>query len=133
MLQSLHPVRWLARLPRRGRNTPPLPPLELPLAGFRHHRAGAIWPFLRPGLELRLRREPWNHHDPQAVAVYYRQEKLGYLPRTDNASIARWLDHGRGLRASIAALGADAQRGGRLLLRVQLLQSGRPTCKTGGL
>jgi hypothetical protein len=61
------------------------------------------------------------------VAVYYRQEKLGYLPRTDNASIARWLDQGRGLRASIAALGADAQRGGRLLLRVQLIQNVRST------
>ncbi|MFZ5492615.1 MAG: HIRAN domain-containing protein [Pseudomonadota bacterium] len=127
MTLSLHPTRWLARLPSWLATEPSLPPLELPLAGFRHHRAGAIWPFLRPGLELRLRREPWNHHDAQAVAVYYRQEKLGYLPRTDNASIARWLDQGRGLRASIAALGADAQRGGRLLLRVQLIQNVRST------
>jgi hypothetical protein len=127
MTLSLYPTRWLARLPRWLATEPALPPLELPLAGFRHHRAGAIWPFLKPGLELRLRREPWNHHDAQAVAVYYRQEKLGYLPRTDNASIARWLDQGRGLRASIAALGADAQRGGRLLLRVQLMQTVRST------
>ena len=122
MALSLHPARLLARL-RAGE--PPLPPFELPLAGFRHHRAGGIWPFLKPGLELRLRREPWNRHDPQAVAVYYRQEKLGYLPRTDNAAVARWPDQGRALRASIAALGADAQRGGRLQLRLQLLPAGK--------
>ncbi|MGE0809255.1 MAG: HIRAN domain-containing protein [Immundisolibacter sp.] len=126
MALSLHPTRWLAHWPRWRANAPPLPPLELPLAGLRHHRAAAIWPFLKPGLELRLRREAWNHHDPQAVAVYYRQEKLGYLPRTDNATIARWLDQGRALRASIAALGADAERGGRVLLRVQLLQRTHP-------
>ena len=126
MALSLHRTRLFAYLPRWRLTEPPLPPLELPLAGFRHHRAAGIWPFLKPGLELRLRREAWNHHDPQAVAVYYRQEKLGYLPRTDNASIARWLDQGRALRASIAALGADAERGGRVLLRVQLLQRTHP-------
>ncbi len=126
MTLSLHPTRWLARWPRWGVNAPPLPPLELPLAGFRHHRAAAIWPFLKPGLELRLRREARNRHDPRAVAVYYRQEKLGYLPRADNATIARWLDQGRWLRASIAALGPDAERGGRVLLRVQLLQRTHP-------
>lgn len=125
MALSLHPARLLARLPRWRVNAPPLPPIELPLAGFRHHRAAAIWPFLQPGLELRLRREAWNPHDPQAVAVYYRREKLGYLPRSDNAAIARWLDQDRPLRASIAALGADAARSGRLLLRVQLLQMTR--------
>jgi hypothetical protein len=126
MTLSLHPTRWLAGLPRRQPRASPLPPLELPLAGFRHHRAAGIWPFLQPGLELRLRREAWNRHDPLAVAVYYRQEKLGYLPRTDNAAIARWLDQGRAVRVSIAALGADAVRGGRLLLRVQLLPPTRP-------
>ena len=125
MALSLHPTRWLAHWPRWRLVEPPLPPLELPLAGFRHHRAGGIWPFLKPGLELRLRREPWNHHDTQAVAIYYRQEKLGYLPRSDNAAIARWLDQGRALRANIAALGADAARGGRVLLRVQLLPTPR--------
>lgn len=121
MTLPLHPTRWLARLPRWLVAEPPLPPIELPLAGFRHHRAAGIWPFLQPGLALQLRREPWNRHDPLAVAVYFRREKLGYLPRTDNSVVARWLDQDRPLRASIAVLGADAQRGGRILLRVQLL------------
>ena len=120
MALSLRPVRLFAHLPRWFGGEPALPPIELPLAGVRHHRAVDIWPFLKPGLELRLRREAWNRHDPLAVAVYYRQEKLGYLPRTDNAPVARWLDQGRALRASVAALGPDRQRGGHVLLRLQL-------------
>lgn len=121
MALSLHPVRLLARLPRLFVGEPDIPPLHVCLAGFQYHRAEGIWPFLRPGHELRLRREPWNRHDPLAVAVYYRQEKLGYLPRADNAAVARWLDQGRLLRASIAQLAEHGYPSGRVQLRVQLL------------
>ncbi len=123
MALSLHPARLLARLPRLFVGEPDIPPLHLSLAGFRHHRAEGIWPFLRPGLELRLRREPWNRHDPLAVAVYYRQEKLGYLPRSDNAAVARWLDQGRTLRASIASLAQSGYPRGRVQLRLQLIHA----------
>lgn len=118
---SIHPIRLLARLPRLFVREPDIPPLHLCLAGFQHHRAEGIWPFLRPGLELRLRREPWNRHDPLAVAVYYRQEKLGYLPRSDNAAVARWLDQGRSLRASIAVLAEAGYPRSRMQLRLQLV------------
>lgn len=123
MLSSaLH--RLVRRLPRRP---PAVAPLELPLAGFRHHRAAGVWPFLRPGAALDLKREPWNRHDPRAVAVYFRREKLGYLPRTDNGAVARWLDQGRALSARIACLDADGPPARRLLLRLELQQvtSGR--------
>lgn len=120
MALSLHPARLLARLPQLFVAEPDIPPLHLSLAGFQYHRAEGIWPFLRPGLELCLRREPWNRHDPLAVAVYYRREKLGYLPRTDNAAVARWLDQGRTLRASIAGLAEGGYSRGRVQLRVQL-------------
>ncbi|WP_448506936.1 HIRAN domain-containing protein [Immundisolibacter sp.] len=122
MALSLYPARLLARLPRLFVAEPDIPPLYLCLAGFQHHRAEGIWSFLRPGLELRLRREPWNRHDPLAVAVYYRQEKLGYLPRSDNAAVARWLDQGRTLRASIASLADSGYPGGRVQLRLQLIR-----------
>lgn len=120
MVLSLKPARLLARMPRLFVREPDIPPLHLTLAGFAHHRAEAIWPFLRPGLPLELRREPWNRHDPLAVAVYYRREKLGYLPRADNAAIARWLDHGRPLHASIAGLTDSPHPLARVQLRVQL-------------
>lgn len=120
MALSLKPAHLLARMPRLFVREPDIPPLHLTLAGFQYHRAEGIWPFLRPGLELRLRREPWNRHDPLAVAVYYRREKLGYLPRADNAAVARWLDQGRTLRASIAGLAEGDHPRGRVQLRLQL-------------
>ncbi len=119
MSLSLNPARLLARLPRLFVRPPGIAPLHLPLAGFQHHRAEGVWPFLHVGAVLSLRRERWNRHDPQAVAVYYRQEKLGYLPRADNAAVARWLDQGRLLRASIASLREGAQPWGRVQLRVE--------------
>lgn len=125
MALLLHSARLLAHLPRLFVCEPDIPPLHLWLAGFQHHRAEGIWPFLRPGLELCLHREPWNRHDPLAVAVYYRQEKLGYLPRFDNAAVARWLDQGRTLRASIASLAEAGYPCGRVQLRLQLAHAAR--------
>ncbi|HCZ49505.1 MAG TPA: HIRAN protein [Gammaproteobacteria bacterium] len=118
MLSSV--LNWLAR---RLRQRPELiPPLELPLAGFRHHRATGVWPFLHPGAVVELKREPWNRHDSRAVAVYYRRDKLGYLPRSDNFTVARWLDQGRALSACIARLDEAAPSARRLLLRLELQQ-----------
>lgn len=111
-------LRRLVR--RRFRRSPGVVPLELPLAGFRHHRAIGVWPFLHPGAAVELRREPWNRHDPRAVAVYFRRDKLGYLPRSDNVTVARWLDQGRPLSARIARLDEAAPSARRLLLRLEL-------------
>jgi len=67
---------------------------ESPLAGFQYHRAAAVWPFLREGEKLRLRREPRNPHDPYAVAVWFKNEHLGYVPRHENRTLARLMDQG---------------------------------------
>ncbi len=122
MHPSLSPVKLLARLPALFMSRPDNPTLHLPLAGFQYHRAEGVWPFLHPGADLRLHRERWNRHDPQAVAVYYRQEKLGYLPRPDNAAVARWLDQDRRLRAVIASLSEGDQPWARVSLRLELEQ-----------
>lgn len=82
------------------------------LAGDRHHAAARLWPALRRHAPLTLRREPDNVHDPNAVALYWRGEKLGYLPRRENLVAARLLDHQRQLSARVegVATGADGHR-----------------------
>ena len=77
---------------------------RLPLAGFRYHHGERLWPLLQPGQPLRLVREPDNPYDPLAVRIDWRGRKLGYLPRTGNASIARLLDQGQPLEVRIKAL-----------------------------
>jgi hypothetical protein len=49
---------------------------------------------LRPGVELQLVREDDNGHDPQAVAIYLGEYKLGFIPRDNNSMVSKFLDLG---------------------------------------
>ncbi len=73
-------------------------------AGLAHHEAKAVWSDLSPGDPLVLVREPTNPDDPDAVRVEWRGRLLGYLPRVDNADVARMLDRGQSLAASIRSV-----------------------------
>ena len=77
---------------------------ESPVAGFEFHEGDAIWPSLAVGAKLALMREATNSHDPDAVAVYFQNNKLGYVPRTENRAIAGMLDRGENLEARISGL-----------------------------
>ena len=75
-----------------------------PVAGFQYHQGEAIWPSLRAGASLSLVREPGNAYDPRAVRVDWQGQKLGYVPRVDNAAASHLLDTGHMLDAEIVAL-----------------------------
>ncbi len=75
-----------------------------PLAGFRHAEAAALWPQLRVGDDLTLAREADNAYDANAVRVEWQGHKLGYVPRRENAAVARGLDRGMALRARLSRL-----------------------------
>jgi hypothetical protein len=110
MLSALlsFPVRHLVR--KIHIRTAPLPNRkkvilqESPLAGFQYHRGPAIWPFLQLGESLRLKREPSNPHDRYAIGVWFKNEHLGYIPKRENRTLARLLDQGERLEASIIRL-----------------------------
>jgi hypothetical protein len=88
------------------------------LAGFRHHDAAVLWAALQPGAPLDLVREPDNPSDTDAVAVYWRGRKLGYLPRGENLMAASLLDRRRALTARIQRLVPRAERNRRLSIEV---------------
>ncbi|HQI02956.1 MAG TPA: HIRAN domain-containing protein [Deltaproteobacteria bacterium] len=75
--------------------------LQANVAGFRYYRGEKVWPRIHPGDAIILKREPHNPHDRKAIALYWHDEKLGYIPRTDNSVIANILDQGATLKASI--------------------------------
>ena len=56
------------------------------------------------GAALNLVREPDNAYDPRAVRVDWQGQKLGYVPRTDNAAVSHLLDTGHRLDAEIVTL-----------------------------
>lgn len=75
-----------------------------PLAGFRYHEARALWPRLAQGDALVLWREAGNPHDASAIAVLWQGHKLGYVPRTQNSTLAWAMDRGETLAARISVL-----------------------------
>ncbi len=77
---------------------------ESPLAGFQYYEGKGLWEMMRSGDTLTLVREPRNPHDANAVRVEWRGEMLGYLPRRENADVARQMDHGAPVKARIVRL-----------------------------
>jgi hypothetical protein len=75
-----------------------------PVAGFQYHQGEAIWPLLMVGASLSLMREPGNAYDPRAVRVDWQGQKLGYVPRIDNAAASHLLGAGHVLHAEIVTL-----------------------------
>src|SRR5689334_12634047 len=73
-------------------------------AGLRYHDAKAVWDRMKEGEPLSLVREPENPYDANAVRVDWNGHPLGYIPRTENAAVARQMDRGNRLQARITKL-----------------------------
>lgn len=76
------------------------------VAGWNWHDGDSIWSMLKPGKKLRLVREASNKHDKQAVALYFSNTKIGYIPKKDNTKIAELLDAGKGHQLQARILNA---------------------------
>lgn len=74
------------------------------VAGFQYHNGEALWPQLACGQPITLTREGDNSYDPRAVRVDWQGQKLGYLPRLDNAAVSQLMDRGEALEAVITGL-----------------------------
>lgn len=77
---------------------------DSPLAGFQYHAGKTLWPQMQVGDALTLVREPDNRYDAKAVRVEWHGHKIGYVPRRENADVARLLDAGQTLDARIVRL-----------------------------
>jgi hypothetical protein len=77
---------------------------DSPLAGFQYHAGRTLWPQMQVGDALTLIREPDNPHDTKAVRVEWQGHKIGYVPRRENADVARFMDGGQKLVARISRL-----------------------------
>jgi hypothetical protein len=94
----------LAAATAAGQNSGRILVQTSPLAGFQYYQGRALWAQMKVGDALNLVREPDNPHDPLAVRVEWKGNKLGYLPRRDNQAVARQLDLGNPLEARIVRL-----------------------------
>jgi len=62
------------------------------VAGFRHYKGMELLEFMHPNDLLELKREPENEFDKNAVALYWQQEKIGFVPAEMNELLARLID-----------------------------------------
>jgi len=66
------------------------------IAGFGYWEGCEAFGLLKIGTQLELVREEDNKFDPYAVAIYYQDYKLGFIPRNSNHDISKYLDMGLG-------------------------------------
>ena len=64
------------------------------IAGFGYWEGCEAFEHLKIGTCFQLVREENNQFDPYAVAIYYEEFKLGFIPRSNNHDISKYLDMG---------------------------------------
>lgn len=64
------------------------------LAGFTYYDGIEVFNQLKVGTKLRLVPEPDNPYDAKAVAIYFGESKVGFVPRSDNRTISKILNLG---------------------------------------
>lgn len=66
------------------------------IAGFQYGDGALVLSELRPGELLSLQPEPDNPHDPEAVAIYRGDVRLGYVPAGETPMLSAMLHYGHG-------------------------------------
>ena len=68
--------------------------MDFHIAGFTYWEGLEVIGDLKTGTELTLKGEPVNPYDSEAVAVYLGNNKIGYVPKTMNSDISKFLHFG---------------------------------------
>ena len=84
--------------------------MNFDIAGFSYWDGCEVFNDLKIGTELTILREEDNKFDPYAVAIYYGESKLGYVPRNNNHEISKFLElgHAKLFEARINHVSPDA-------------------------
>ena len=64
------------------------------IAGFTYYDGVDVFGELKIGTELQFVPEPENKFDESAVALYYKDYKLGYVPKCKNCELSKFLNYG---------------------------------------
>lgn len=104
--------------------------IHFDVAGFTYYDGCMVIGELRPGMRLMLERDTDNTHDAQAIAIYFGDKKLGYVPSNMNATLAQLLDFGYGdiFEAYVQRVAADAHPEHQLSVIVYLKRKTEPNC-----
>lgn len=79
------------------------------IAGFQHWDGALALGKLKPGTELHLVPEPENPYDPEAMAIYFEEIKLGYVPASENCTVSLMSFYGHADAFELRILQVDAE------------------------
>lgn len=81
---------------------------HVPIAGLRYYRAEALSNLMQRGDELDLRLEPNNPHDPNAIMIFWHQNKIGYVPSASAEQLQTLLKQYRNIAGKIIAIDPES-------------------------
>ncbi|MDR1981383.1 MAG: HIRAN domain-containing protein [Tannerellaceae bacterium] len=64
------------------------------IAGFTYYEGPIVFTQLKVGASLQLVAEPENKFDPNAVAIYFGEEKIGFISREKNELFSLFFEQG---------------------------------------
>ena len=70
--------------------------LDCNIVGFTYYDGTIVFSQLQTGTALQLVAEPENRYDPNAIAVYFGENKLGFIPRNENKTLSLFFEQGYG-------------------------------------
>lgn len=74
------------------------------IAGYQYHKGAQMEHLFKQGTEFLLKAEPQNPFDNDAVAVYYDNARIGFIPPDTNADIAKRIQQGEPLKARVTRI-----------------------------
>jgi hypothetical protein len=96
--------------------------LQFHVRGFQYYHGTELLPLMNAGELLKLVREPKNKFDEYAIALHYRDKKIGFVPAEKNEVLSRLMDSGSvRLRAEIIEVDEAADHWEALYAAVYLV------------
>jgi hypothetical protein len=71
------------------------------ISGYQYHKGVHMEHLFGPGTTFSLKHEPENPFDDDAVALYYDNARIGFIPPDNNVEIARRIQKGEPLTARL--------------------------------
>lgn len=100
--------------PRRSK----LEILDSRIAGFHHHNGHKVYYQMQSGDPLSAVREPTNKYDANAIALYWQQVKIGYVPKVNNRALAKLIDEGKRIEVRVSEFEDEEYEPIRFVVRV---------------
>jgi len=98
--------------------------LNCNLAGFSHTEGYMVLDDMKPGQLLTMIREDENKFDKEAIALFYHDLHVGYIPACENGELAMLMDYGWSelFECRITQVNKEAHPEHQVQIRVNLLR-----------